>query len=385
MKFSKSQLEQIKTRIYQLALEHGFQDARVSDTDTKGYFSEFKQWVDDNYHGDMSYLERNQKLRESPEQLHPNTSRVISLRYDYLPNKAEFTKPLKNSQKANISRYALGKDYHKHLRKKLDLICKNLRESLAKDFNLDYRVFVDSAPVLETAFAEKSGLGWKGKHTLIINKKAGSWFFLGEIFINLPLAIDEPVENLCGSCVSCINLCPTNAIIDDNKIDARRCISYLTIENQGAIPVEYRHLIGNRIYGCDDCQLACPWNRFSNTSKDLAFRDKNSLTDVTLLSLWQWSEKEFLTRFEGSPIRRIGFQNWLRNLAVAIGNSQYSDSTIQQLDAKRKVANNMVNEHIDWAIKQLKNKKENSKLTGKNNFTNQKLIHCVEKMLPRDA
>ncbi len=382
MSLSSKKLEQIKAKIHELALAHGFQDARVSNTSTENYFEQFKQWVKDGFHGDMSYLERNQDLRKSPEKLHPETLRVISFRYDYLPNKAQFALPLKNNQKANISRYALGKDYHKHLRKKLDAICRELKSSLEVDFDLNYRVFVDSAPVLETAFAEKSGLGWKGKHSLIINKKAGSWFFLGEIFINIPLAIDKPVDHLCGNCSSCIKLCPTNAIIDDNKIDATRCISYLTIENQGSIPLEYRRPIGNRIYGCDDCQLACPWNRFAKTSQDQAFSGKNNLVDIDLLTLWQWDEETFLSRLAGSPIRRIGYQNWLRNLAVAIGNSPYNEKTIEQLEAKKNTANELVKEHIDWAITELTNKKQ---LEQSHSNTTQKLIHCVETMLPRDA
>lgn len=382
MPLTDQQLEQTKQTAVRLAKEHGFQDLRVSDTDTGGYFERFKQWVDDGYHGCMSFLERNQELRQNPAELHPNTCRVLSLRFDYLNNNASFTTPLKDKSLANISRYALGRDYHKLMRKRLQRVIEDLRSTLEKDCDIDYRVLVDSAPVLETAFAEKSGLGWKGKHTLILNKDAGSWFFLGEIFINLPLPIDEPVEDLCGSCSSCINLCPTDAIIDDKKIDARRCISYLTIENQEAIPIELRPLMGNRIYGCDDCQLACPYNRFANHTNIEDFSARHDLHKVSLATLWSWDEPTFLNNFQGSPIRRIGYQNWLRNLAVAIGNSNQHEM-IEPLKAKYEEANEMVREHIDWAVQQLTNP-ENIDRTATDKKT-QKLIHCVTVMLPDDA
>ena len=382
MPLTDQQLEQIKQTAVKLAKQHGFQDLRVSDTDTSGYFERFKQWVDEGYHGCMSFLERNQELRQNPDQLHPNTCRVLSLRFDYLNNNASFTTPLKDKTLANISRYALGRDYHKLMRKRLQRVIEDLKSTLEADWDIDYRVLVDSAPVLETAFAEKSGLGWKGKHTLILNKDAGSWFFLGEIFINLPLPVDEPVDDLCGSCSSCINLCPTDAIIDEKKIDARRCISYLTIENQEAIPVELRPLMGNRIYGCDDCQLACPFNRFANHTSIEDFSARHDLHKVSLATLWSWDEQTFLENFQGSPIRRIGYQNWLRNLAVAIGNSKQPEM-IKPLKAKYKEANDMVREHIDWAIDQLTNP-GNIDRTASDKKT-QKLIHCVTVMLPDDA
>ncbi|TQV84600.1 tRNA epoxyqueuosine(34) reductase QueG [Aliikangiella coralliicola] len=379
---STEALTEIKSKLVIKAREHGFQDARVSDTSTSGYFAKFKQWVNDGFHGDMSFLERNQNLRSSPDELHPGTLRVVSLRYDYLPEHAGFVKPLKHPQQANVSRYALGRDYHKLMRKKLDAVCRQLQAEIETSDAVDYRVFVDSAPVLETSFAEKSGLGWKGKHSLIINKKAGSWFFLGEIFINLPLPIDEPVEDLCGNCSACISLCPTDAIIDSKKVDATRCISYLTIENKGPIPISLRSKMGNRIYGCDDCQLACPWNRYAQISKETGFQPKNNLDTISLLQLWQWNEKEFLDNFQGSPIRRIGYQNWLRNLAVAIGNSVYEPQTIELLVNKKQEANDLVCEHIDWAISQLKNRQSNDLTVNKKT---QKLINCVTNMLPRDA
>ncbi|MHC9511783.1 tRNA epoxyqueuosine(34) reductase QueG [Kangiella sp. M94] len=382
MRLTDQQLIQIKQTAVELAKQHGFQDLRVSDTDTTGYFERFKQWVDDGYHGCMSYLERNQELRQNPAELHPHTCRVLSLRFDYLNDNASFTTPLKDKSIANISRYALGRDYHKLMRKRLQQVIEALKTTLNDEVDLDYRVLVDSAPVLETAFAEKSGLGWKGKHTLIINKDAGSWFFLGEIFINLPLPVDEPGEDMCGGCTSCITLCPTNAILDDRKIDARRCISYLTIENQGAIPEELRSLMGNRIYGCDDCQLACPWNRYSEQTQIEDFSPRHDLHKVSLATLWSWNEQSFLDNFQGSPIRRIGYQNWLRNLAVAIGNSQ-QPSMIDALKEKYPEANEMVKEHIDWAIDQLSHPDQTD--TSVIDKKTQKLINCVTVMLPRDA
>lgn len=379
---SLDQLEQIKATILCKAQAQGFQDARVSDINVDEYFTPFQQWVKNDYHGEMSFLERNQNLRQFPDQLHPGTLRVISLRYNYLPEQAKFAETLKQSQNANISRYALGRDYHKLLRKKLSNLCQQLEKEFSDLEELDYRVFVDSAPVLETAFAEKSGLGWKGKHSLVINQSAGSWFFLAEIFINLPLPVDPPVEDLCGSCSACIKLCPTNAILDSKTVDATRCISYLTIENKGEIPTELRPLLGNHIYGCDDCQLACPWNRFSELSKDTSFAARHHIDDISLITLWQWNEEEFLTRFQGSPIRRIGYQSWLRNIAVALGNGSPSEEVINQLKDKRSQVSPIVQEHIDWALEQLEVKEQQS---APSSSKRQKLINCIVSMLPRDA
>ncbi|PCI71074.1 MAG: tRNA epoxyqueuosine(34) reductase QueG [Gammaproteobacteria bacterium] len=374
-------LTHIKISLLDAITNEGFQQARISSTDTSPYFEYFSKWVSDGFNGEMDYLKRNQDLREFPEKLHANTCRVISLRYDYLPENPNFNQVLENQDLANISRYALGRDYHKLMRKKLSRLCKNLSD-ICNDQNntkLDYRVFVDSAPVLETSFAEKSGLGWKGKHTLVINKDAGSWFFLGEIFINLPLAIDEPVENLCKDCVACLSICPTQAIIAPYKVDARRCISYLTIENKSAIPIEFREMIGNRVYGCDDCQLVCPWNRYASSNVNNDFKSKNNLDSSSLLSLLAWNENTFLVSFEGSPIRRIGYQNWLRNLAVAIGNSPASKTNISALMDKQSDTNEMVSEHFDWAINLqsahlIDDKREHKR--------NSKLIRTIKKLMP---
>jgi len=382
MSVSTEQLQSIKSLIQEIALSHGFQGLRVSDTSTGEYFERFKNWVEKGLHGDMSFLERNQSLRKNPAELHENTTRVLSLRYDYLPQDASFCATLSNPKQANISRYALGRDYHKLIRKKLTKVVKQLEEELDDFESLTARVLVDSAPVLETAFAEKSGLGWKGKNTLIINESAGSWFFLGEIFINLPLPIDEPVKDQCGNCSACISLCPTDAILEGKEVDARKCVSYLTIENKGAIPIELREKIGNRIYGCDDCQLACPWNRYAQLSKDTSFQSRNNLNNTTLAELWKMNEQEFLNQFEGSPIRRIGYQSWLRNIAVAIGNSEDPD-LISILKGKRSDANELVLEHIEWAISRLEEANNEADLLIKKKT--EKLVRTVETMLPRDA
>jgi len=372
-------LSSIKQLVNKLALDYGFQQVTIADIDTADYFPKFKQWVEEGNHGEMSFLERNQSLRQNPNELHPGTCRVLSFRYNYLPESSGFVRVLEDHNLANISRYALGRDYHKLMRKKLQKIADSITEFCD---NVEYRVFVDSAPVLETSFADKSGLGWKGKHTLIINKNAGSWFFLGEIFINIPLEIDPPVKDGCGNCTSCINLCPTGAIVAPYKVDARKCISYLTIENQSSIPIELRPLMGNKIYGCDDCQLACPWNRYSSNTSDKDFQARNNFDNISLLELFNWSEKEFLQKLEGSPIRRIGYQNWLRNIAVALGNGLSNQETIRSLREKKSAANSMVNEHIDWAIDQLEQRIGNPPQITEKNI---KLINSVNKMMPENA
>ncbi len=381
-----------KQQIQDLATEFGFQQLTVSDINTDNFFPDFKRSVDDGFHGTMRFLEDHQSLRQDPSQLHSGTCRVLSVRYNYLPPNSGFAKALKNKEKANISRYALGRDYHKLIRKKLKQLAIAIGElskqqNFYEGINFDYRVLVDSAPVLETGFAEKSGLGWKGKHTLVINKEAGSWFFLGEILTNLPITIDPPVENLCANCTACISICPTNAIVEPYKLDARRCISYLTIENKKAIPIEFRKAMGNRIYGCDDCQLICPWNRYGQLTKDLDFNPRNNLDSVSLLELFHWSEQEFLDRLQGSPIRRIGFQSWQRNISVALGNGPSSPQIIAALKEKRDNVSDLVNEHIDWALGQL-----NITLPSRLNTSHddcktktRKLIRSINKMLPRDA
>ena len=369
-------LNAIKTKIKQLAIEYGFQQANITDLNTSDYFPKFKDWVTKGNHGSMSFLERNQSLRQFPASLHPNTQRIISLRYDYLPDKIDFINQLEDSDKAYISRYALGRDYHKLMRKKLKALAEQIKQECS---DLDYRVFVDSAPVLETCFAEKSGVGWKGKHTLIINKQAGSWFFLGEIFINLPLEVDLPVDNLCNECTSCLKICPTQAIVAPYKVDARKCISYLTIENNGEIPINLRRQMGNRIYGCDDCQLCCPWNRFASPSEDTDFSPRHDLDRESLLNLFSWSEEEFNNKLQGNPIRRIGFEKWQRNIAVALGNSDYHKETVNALKNAKQNASILVLKHIEWAIDELENKQQLPSLPSQQKT---KLLRTVRKIMP---
>jgi epoxyqueuosine reductase len=301
----------------------------------------------------MDYMAKHGIKRTRPAELVPNTLRVISVRLDYLPpNAADSENVLQNSEKAFISRYALGRDYHKVLRNKLQKLCEKIQAELA-NFNTDhfeYRAFTDSAPVLEVALAEKAGLGWRGKHTLLINKDRGSWFFLGEIYTNLPLAIDAPASNHCGTCSSCMEVCPTQAITAPYEVDARRCISYLTIELKGSIPLELRPLIGNRVYGCDDCQLFCPWNKFAEITKETDFAVRNGLDDISLIECFNWNEEEFKTNMAGSAIYRIGYEQWLRNIAVGLGNAKSSPEIITALQSRLDGASEILREHISWAI-----------------------------------
>jgi len=305
---------------------------------------------------------------------------------DYLPTDAKFARTLKKKDHAYISRYALGRDYHKLIRKRLKQLGDKISE-YCEHFN--FRPFVDSAPILERPLAEKAGLGWVGKHSLLINKSAGSWFFLGELLVDIPLPTNEKSSNECGNCVSCIKICPTQAIVAPYVVDARRCISYLTIELKDAIPEEFRPLIGNRIYGCDDCQLICPWNKFASITAEDDFSPRQNLDDVELLILFNWDEASFLAKTEGSPIRRIGFQSWQRNIAVAIGNAPYSEINVAALTHNLQNAVPMVAEHIEWAIAQQLEKLNSITLQEKQQVKNQRLtarlIRSVEKGLPRDA
>lgn len=339
--------------------ELGFQQLGISDTDLSEHEAHLLNWLDANQHGAMTYMKKHGLRRSRPAELLPGTVRVISVRMDYLPeSQQQAASHLQNPVNAYLSRYALGRDYHKLMRKRLSQLAKRIHMHLA-EINDDscsetYRVFVDSAPVLEKALAEKAGLGWIGKHSNLINDKAGSWFFLGEIYTNLPLPVDPTAENHCGTCDQCMVACPTDAIVAPYRVDARRCISYLTIELRSAIPVELRGLIGNRIYGCDDCQLACPWNRFANITDETDFSPRHGLDHASLLQLFAWDENQFLQQLEGSAIRRIGYECWLRNIAVALGNcTREQDIIITALKQKRPDVSDMVAEHIDWAIQQL--------------------------------
>jgi len=339
--------------------ELGFADIGISDTDLSAYEAQHFNWIGENFHGEMEYMARHGTKRTRPNELEPGTISVISVRMNYFDNDAELaTQQLHSPEKAYISRYALGKDYHKLIRKRLQALANKIAE-VTDDFS--YRAFTDSAPVLERPIAEKAGLGFIGKNSLIIHPRAGSWFFLGEIYTNLALPVDKPfTKQGCGPCTACIQECPTQAIVDNAVIDARRCISYLTIEFKGSIPLELRPLMGNRIYGCDDCQLVCPWNKFTDPTHENAFKNQMDLDSASLVELWNWNENQFLKKLEGSPIRRIGFIQWNRNLAVSMGNVEASHALLEQiinhLQTKLGKVDALVDEHIDWAINQLKSR-----------------------------
>ena len=347
-------MQEISTQIRQWGRELGFQQLGVSDIDLEQHEARLLEWLNHGYHGEMDYMQRHGTMRSRPQELHPGTIRVISARMDYLPGAAyDLNKLLDEPGKGIVSRYALGRDYHKLMRKRLQSLARRIETHAGP---MGYRVFVDSAPVLEKALAEKSGLGWIGKHSNLVNKQAGSWFFLGEIFTNLPLPVATPAANHCGDCRACLDICPTKAIVAPYTVDARRCISYLTIELKGSIPVELRPLLGNRIYGCDDCQLACPWNRFAQASREDDFNPRHGLDSAGLTELFQWSEEQFLQHTEGSAIRRTGYHGWLRNIAVALGNAPSSELIIEALQARAEHPSDLVREHVGWALHQQRNR-----------------------------
>lgn len=347
-----SELSALAQDIRRWGQELGFQQVGIADTDLTLADQRLQDWLAQGYHADMTWMHQHGSKRSHPEQLEPGTLRVISLRMDYLPPDSQPLEILKQPDKAYISRYALGRDYHKLIRKRLAQLAQRIRNAVA-DSELA-RAFVDSAPVMEKPLAEKAGLGWQGKHTLLLNRDAGSWFFLGEIYTDLPLPTDQPVENQCGRCSACMTVCPTDAIVAPYQLDARRCISWLTIENAGPIPEPLRKPIGNRIFGCDDCQLMCPWNRFAQHSGETDFLPRHDLDQANLLTLFEWSEEEFLVRTEGSPIRRTGYRGWLRNIAVALGNGPANEAVIAALTARAKEGDELVAEHCRWALSQLK-------------------------------
>ena len=342
------------------AAELGFSQLGVTDTDLSKYEPDFQKWLDNGFHGQMDYMAKHGTKRSRPAELEPGTIRVISVRMDYFPPDAQpIQSVLDNKNMGLISRYATGRDYHKIIRKRLQKLVDKMQQQIGE---FGYRVFTDSAPVLEKPLAEKAGIGWMGKHSNMINRGAGSWFFLGEIYTDLPLPVNETIsDNHCGSCSACIDICPTKAIVAPYVVDARRCISYLTIELKTAIPIEFRKAIGNHIYGCDDCQLVCPWNRFSKPSDEADYKVRHGLDAPQLLDLFAWTEDEFLTKMQGSPIRRIGYMQWLRNIAIALGNADYTDDIVAALKNKRERVDDMVLEHIDWALTSLSEKtKENA-------------------------
>lgn len=387
-------MQKLSASIKSWGLALGFNHVGITDTDLHEAETRHQDWINKGFHGEMDYMAKHGIKRTRPAELVPNTLRVISVRMDYLPpNAADSEAILNDSNKAFISRYALGRDYHKVMRNKLQKLCEKIQAELAtlntpspskgegcgggggggsgenehgdenghrgenEDANstpFTYRVFTDSAPVLEVALAEKAGLGWRGKHTLLINKDRGSWFFLGEIYTNLPLAIDTPASNHCGTCSSCMQVCPTQAITAPYEVDARRCISYLTIELKDSIPVELRPLIGNRVYGCDDCQLYCPWNKFAEITKETDFAVRNGLDDISLIDCFNWNEDEFKANMVGSAIYRIGYEQWLRNIAVGLGNANSSERVINALKSRADDASELVSEHVAWALAQHK-------------------------------
>jgi len=340
--------------ITQWGRELGFQDIGIADTELSEAEEHLQRWLAAGRHGAMGYMERHGTARARPSELVPGTIRVITARMNYWPADAEAPETvLDDAERAYIARYALGRDYHKVLRARLQRLADRISDEVG-DFG--YRVFTDSAPVLEVALAAKAGLGWRGKHTLLLTREMGSYFFLGEIYTNLPLPTTPAAKDHCGTCTACIAACPTGAIVGPYELDARRCISYLTIELPGAIPEDLRPLIGNRVYGCDDCQLACPWNRFAQTAAENDFRAvRHGLDRATLVELFAWTEDEFDTRMAGSAIRRIGFERWSRNIAVGLGNAPASAAVVAALERRANDPSPLVREHVTWALARVRN------------------------------
>ncbi len=327
--------------------ELGFQAVGVADTDLSAAEAHLASWLERGWHGEMDYMARHGERRSRPGELVPGTLRVIACRMNYVAEVGEGWPEISNDGRAYIARYARGRDYHKVMRTRLQKLADRIAGEVGE---FGHRVFTDSAPVMEVELASKAGLGWRGKHTLLLSREAGSYFFLGEIYTDLPLPVDAPADNHCGTCTKCIELCPTQAIRGPYSLDARRCISYLTIELKGSIPVELRPLIGNRVYGCDDCQLACPWNSFAQATGEADFAVRNGLDAATLVELFAWTADEFDSRMAGSAIRRIGYERWLRNLAVGLGNAAKSETIVVALRARADDASSLVREHVAWAL-----------------------------------
>lgn len=345
-------------QLQEWAGELGFSQIGVADVDLSSAESGLLAWLNNGFHGSMDYMAAHGLKRARPAELVPGTVRVITARMDYLPRgtpegwQAVEWDRLGDPSRANVSLYARGRDYHKVLRARLQKLCDRLAQEIGP---FGHRVFTDSAPVLEVELAQRSGLGWRGKHTLLLDRDAGSTFFLGEIFVDLPLPLTEPVQDHCGRCSACQQACPTQAIREPYVVDARRCISYLTIEHDGPIPEPLREAIGQRLYGCDDCQLACPWNKFARPAVLADFDPRPELADAGVVTLWAWSEADFLRQTEGSPIRRIGFERWRRNLAVVSGNALRRaelPGLREALREARATASPLVREHLDWALAQ---------------------------------
>jgi epoxyqueuosine reductase len=330
------------------AHELGFANAGISGVDLDEDEQHLQRWLDEGHHGEMEYMARHGSKRTRPAELEPGTQRVISVRMDYIPpGTANAWDVLGDAQAGYVSRYALGRDYHKLMRGRLQKLAERI-QGVVGDFG--YRAYVDSAPVMEKALARNAGLGWIGKHTVLINRRAGSYFFLGELYTDLPLPVDPPATAHSGTCTRCIDVCPTQAIIGPYQLDAKRCISYLTIELKGSIPEDLRAPMGNRIFGCDDCQLVCPWNKFAQETSEPDFAPRHSLDGAKLVELFSWTEQEFLKRTEGMAIRRTGYEGWLRNIAVALGNAPRSTEVAEALQARADHPSPIVREHVAWAL-----------------------------------
>jgi len=343
-------LRALRRELGERARALGFAALGVASIDIPEDERHLLKWLSHGFHGEMHYMQRHGVMRSRPQQLHPGTVRVVSARMDYWPAEARDARSvLADGRLAYVSRYALGRDYHKTLRRALAMLATELQQRIGP---FGYRVCVDSAPVLEKALARDAGLGWIGKHTNLIARERGSWFFLGEILTDLPLPVDERAGAHCGSCQACIPACPTGAIVAPWRLDARRCISYLTIEHHSAIPVELRKAIGNRIYGCDDCQLVCPWNKFAHAAAHPDFKVRHGLDAAALPQLFRWSAAQFEERMRGSAIYRIGYQRWSRNLAVALGNAPTAPDVIRALEERRADPSSLVREHVEWALQQ---------------------------------
>ncbi|HYT15483.1 MAG TPA: tRNA epoxyqueuosine(34) reductase QueG [Burkholderiales bacterium] len=339
--------EKLAVAIKAWGRELGFQAVGIADTDLSQAEPRLAAWLERGFGGELDYMRKHGAKRTRPAALVPGTLRVISVRMDYRPEALETQRVLADGGKAFVARYALGRDYHKVLRGRLQRLATRIEDEIG---GFGYRVFTDSAPVMEVELARKAGLGWRGKHTLLLAREAGSYFFLGEIYTDLPLPVDAPVGEHCGSCVKCIDVCPTRAIVAPYVVDARRCISYLTIELKGSIPVELRPLIGNRVYGCDDCQLVCPWNRFAQVTREPDLRVRNGLDRADLVDLFGWTESQFRSRMSGSAILRIGYERWLRNLAVGLGNAPSGEGVIATLRSRAQDPSKLVREHVAWAL-----------------------------------
>lgn len=350
---NKLNLQNLKKKIKKLGKQLGFDDIRITNANVNKHKKLYQSWIKEKNHGEMTYLDKHKELKFNPNKLLNGVETIISCRMDYLPIEENMLHALKEKKQAYISRYALGRDYHKVLKKKLQKLALKIQEETDL-LEIKTRIFTDSAPVLEVELAEKAGLGWRGKHTLLLNRTHGSWFFLGEIYVNLKLPIDPPTTNHCGSCKACIDICPTKAIIAPYRLDARRCISYLTIEHKTSIPIEFRKAIGNRIYGCDDCQIVCPWNKYSKITREKDFHVRHDLNKLNLIDSFKMNEEQFKQIFTGSAIYRIGYDRWLRNIAISLGNMTKSDIILRLLKSRLNSSSALVKEHILWAIEQHK-------------------------------